>query len=65
METAAGQLLHHLHAALHVDVQQQVAAVGLGMAQRRDGGAVVVAEDLGPLQELSCGDHLLELLAAW
>ena len=50
----------HLGRALHIDVEQQVFASGLGVAQRLQGGAVVVAEDFGVLEEFIFGDHVLE-----
>jgi hypothetical protein len=57
------KLLHDLQGALYVDVQEEVFADGAGVLEGGECGAVVVAEDFGPLQEFTAGDHLFEGLA--
>ena len=60
-----GELLHDLDCALHVDVEDEVLAGGLGVSERGEGGAVVVAEDLGPLEEFAGSDHALKVCRGW
>ena len=50
--TASGKRVAHLRGALHVEVEQQVLALGARALDLRARGAVEVAVDLGPLQQL-------------
>src|SRR5207244_2901225 len=57
------QILLHLCGALHVDIEQQVIAARLGLAQESFCGAVVISKDVGVLEELIFGDHAFEFVA--
>lgn len=58
-----GKLLHDLKGALDVDVEKEVVAAIAGVGECGGGGAVEVAEDLGPFEELTGIDHAEEFFA--
>ena len=59
-----GPLPADLPAALEVDVEKAVDAVGEGLLDGRDAGAVAIAVHDGPLGELARRDHLVEAFVA-
>ena len=57
---SSGHCLRICAAALEVDVEQAVDALGQAVLDGRDAGAVAVAVHHRPLGELARGDHLVE-----
>src|SRR5579872_4601594 len=55
------KFLLDLGRALHVNIEQQVAALQFRFLQEAAGGSVIISEDFGIFEKLAVLNHLLEL----